>query len=61
MAILKLVGIGWLICLVIFSLGLILGAVVENFLSESNPIKKWWRRHIAAPDPYDNDWKNFNG
>lgn len=51
---------GWLFCFAILGVGVIFGIFVENYLSEQNPIKKWWRRHIVAPDPYDDEWKNFN-
>lgn len=61
MELVKFVAWAWLFCLIILSIGLIFGVIIEKYIDESNPIKKWWRKHIAAPDPYDNNWKNFNG
>lgn len=58
MTLLDFLGYAWLICFSIFSLGFIFGIIVENYIDEANPIKKWWRKHIVAPDPYDDDWKN---
>lgn len=56
----ELLAWGWLFCFSIFSIGIFFGIIVENYLSDTNPIKKWWRKHIVAPDPYDDEWKNFN-
>jgi len=60
MKVLEFLAWGGLISFAVLGVGLIFGIVVENYLSEQNPIKKWWRKHIVAPDPYDDEWKNFN-
>lgn len=61
MALIKLLGIIWLILTVIFAIGLIVGYQIENRVSDDHPVKKWWRKNIVANDPDDNFWKNFNG
>lgn len=61
MAILKLVGYVWLILILLTAIGIIFGYFVEKKIDENTKLKKWWRKHISAPDPYDNEWKNFNG
>ena len=61
MEILKLVGIVWLCLLFLTCLGMVIGVIIERKVDESHPIKKWWRKHILAPDPDDNNWKNFAG
>ena len=61
MEILKLVGIVWLCLLFLTCLGMVVGVIIERKFNESHPIKKWWRKHILAPDPDDNNWKNFAG
>ena len=61
MVLLKLLALVWLILIVIGALFFIVGFFIEKKFDESHAVKKWWRRHIVAPDPYDNDWKNFNG
>ena len=60
MSLLKFVAWVWIGLLIIFTLLFILGIIIEQKIDESHPIKKWWRKHIIAPDPYDNDWKNFD-
>lgn len=62
MALLKFVGFVWLFLMGITAIGIIFGYFVENKLDENTKLKKWWRKNIAAPDPYDLDnWKNFRG
>jgi hypothetical protein len=62
MELLKMLGIVWIGLLFIFVVGIIFGAIIEKNFEESHPLKKWWRRHILAPDPDDIDrWKNFRG
>ena len=57
----------WLIlfyfgCLTITTVFAIAYYFIERYLDETHPAMKWWRKNIAAPDPYDIDkWKNFNG
>lgn len=60
MSVFELLAWGWIFCFIIFAIGLFVGVIVENYLEETNPIKKWWRKHIVAPDPYDDEWENFN-
>jgi hypothetical protein len=59
MVIAKLVGLIWLFLLVIFSIGFVAGIIIEIKLSDTSPVKKWWRKHIVAPDPSDT-WKNID-
>lgn len=62
MALVKLLAYVWLFLMGLTAFGIIFGYFVENNLSENTRLKKWWRKHIAAPDPHDeNIWKNFNG
>jgi hypothetical protein len=35
------------------------GVFIEKNLSEEHRIMKWWRKHIVAPDPEENNWKNI--
>lgn len=60
MALLKLVGLVWIFLIVLFAVCVSIGVFIEKNFEESHPVKKWWRKHIIADDPYDNDWKNFN-
>jgi hypothetical protein len=35
---------------------ILIGGVIEYFMkkiSDDNPIKKWWRKHIIDIDPYE--------
>ena len=59
MEILKMLGIVWLALIAIGSLAVIIGIIVEKKFDESSAVKKWWRKHIIADDPYDDEWKNF--
>ena len=59
MAILNYLAWAFLTCLIIFAVGLIFGIIVENYLDDNNPLKKWWRKHIVDDDPYDDEWKKF--
>jgi len=60
MLLLKFIAIIWTILMGITFAGLIIGYFIENKVDEEKPLKKWWRKHISAPDPYDeNNWKNF--
>lgn len=62
MALVKLLGIVWLLLLGIFIIGLIFGYYVENKVTDDKPLKKWWRKHIVGKDPGEEHfWKNFNG
>ena len=33
--------------------------IIEKNFDESHPIKKWWRNHIIAPDPYEETPEDF--
>lgn len=62
MAILKFLGWVWILMLVISVIGFLFGIYVENYVSDDNPVKKWWRKNIVDVDPDDkNPWKNFGG
>ena len=34
--------------------------LIEKNFDETHPIKKWWRKHIIAPDPYEETPQDFN-
>jgi hypothetical protein len=59
MTLLKFFGLVWILLMAISAIGIIFGLFVENKVPENTRLKKWWRKNISAPDPYDNDWKNF--
>jgi hypothetical protein len=59
MALLKLVGLVWFFLFLTLVLGFIVGIIIEKSFEETHPIKKWWRKHLVAPDPEDNNWKNI--
>lgn len=62
MALLKFLAYVWFFLMAITAIGIIFGYYVENKVSDNTRLKKWWRKNISAPDPYDeNIWKNFNG
>lgn len=61
MAILKMLLWVWFVLIIISGIFFFVGVIIEKNFDESHPIKKWWRRHFVAPDPDDNNWKNFNG
>ena len=42
--------------LIVCCLFLIAGIIIENNLDESNPVMKWWRKHIVGLDPEDSDY-----
>jgi len=48
----------WIIGLLLITLFMIVAVVVEKNFDESHPIKKWWRRNVIAPDPYDKTPEN---
>ena len=59
MGLIKLIGVVWL-CLIFLSIiFFIVGVFIEKNLSEEHRIMKWWRKHIVAPDPEENNWKNI--
>ena len=62
MALLKFLAYVWFFLMAVTAIGIIFGYYVENKVSDNTRLKKWWRKNISAPDPYDeNRWKNFNG
>ena len=50
----------WIIGLLLTTLFMIVAIIVEKNFDESHPIKKWWRKHIIAFDPYDKNPEDFN-
>lgn len=41
-----------LLCVLLFYFILyVIGFIVENKLSDNSAIKKFWRKHLVAPDP----------
>lgn len=41
--------------LIFSSLFLFVAIVIEKNFSETHPIKKWWRKHVVADYPYEDD------
>jgi hypothetical protein len=41
--------------LIITTIFFIVGGIIEKTLTDSHPVKKWWRKHIVAEYPYDGD------
>jgi len=50
---------GWLIiyfiCFFLTTLFIISFHLIENFLDETHPLMKWWRKHIVGINPYPDD------
>ena len=44
-----------LLMIVLFILVALVGYQVENYLSDDNSFKLWWRRHIVDYDPNDEE------
>lgn len=59
MALLKFVGLVWFVLFIILVIGFLLGFIIEKNFEETHFVKKWWRKHIVAPDPEKTDWKNM--
>jgi hypothetical protein len=49
----------WILCLVIFTLFILVACIIENNFEESHPVMKWWRKHIIAPDPEDAKYRQL--
>lgn len=43
--------LGSCIIVVLYLLAYLIGSAIESKLSEQHSIKKFWRKHILAPDP----------
>ena len=43
----------WILSLFLMAGFMVTSLIVEKNFDESHPIKKWWRRNVIAPDPYD--------
>ena len=50
----------WIMFLIITTLFIIVSVIIEKNFDETHPIKKWWRKHIIAPDPYEETPQDFN-
>jgi hypothetical protein len=46
--------------LIITTLFIIVAVIIEKNFDETHPVKKWWRKHIIAPDPYEETPQDFN-
>lgn len=47
----------WVGMMILTALFLVTAGIVEKNFDETNPIKKWWRRNVIAPDPEDSKYK----
>ena len=50
----------WILGLVLMNSFIVISLIVEKNFDESHPVKKWWRKHIVAPDPFDKTPEDFN-
>ena len=50
----------WIMFLIITTLFIIVAVIIEKNFDETHPVKKWWRKHIIAPDPYEKTPQDFN-
>ena len=50
----------WLFFLIFTTLFIISAVVIEKNFEETHPVKKWWRKHMVAPYPYDKTPEDFN-
>ena len=50
----------WIMFLIITTLFIIVAVIIEKNFDETHPIKKWWRKHIIAPDPYEETPQDLN-
>jgi len=41
--------------LIFSSVFFILAMIVETKIEDSHPFKKWWRKHVVAEYPYEDD------
>jgi hypothetical protein len=41
----------WVFMIVFCFLSVIFGVIVEKYVPETHPFKKWWRRHIVDRHP----------
>jgi hypothetical protein len=55
-----LLGYIWIMFLIITTLFILVAVVIEKNFDEIHPVKKWWRKHIVAPDPYEETPQDFN-
>jgi hypothetical protein len=55
MIILKILGLLWFAGLLLITLVIVMGIIIEKNFDETHPIKKWWRKHVVAPAPDDID------
>lgn len=55
-----IIGYLWILSLFLMTGFMVTDLIVEKNFDESHPIKKWWRKHIIAFDPYDKTPEDFN-
>ena len=41
----------WILMIILFSLCMLFGIIVEKHVPETHPFKKWWRRNIIDRHP----------
>ena len=58
MELIKMVAIVWLVLLLFFGILIFCGVIIEKYINETHPIKKWWRKQILTHDDLDN-WTNI--
>lgn len=54
-----IIGYIWIMSLGLMTLFIFTSVIIEKNFDESHPIKKWWRNHIIAPDPYEETPEDF--
>lgn len=55
-----IIGYLWILSLFLITSFIVTALIVEKNFDESHPIKKWWRKHIISPDPYDETSDDVN-
>jgi hypothetical protein len=47
----SLILLGWFLIVLVYLFIYLVGTIIETKLHEETRIKKFWRKHILAPDP----------
>jgi len=50
----------WIFLLFATTFFILVAGIIEKNVDDTHPIKKWWRKHIAAPDPFNKTPEDFN-
>jgi hypothetical protein len=41
----------WFFFLVLFTMFIVIGSIIERNFDECHKVKKWWRKHVVGWDP----------